>query len=173
MVREPQLSLRKLMIWIAVIAAFLALGRYPYTLIQAQMRFSAGSREGYALIQSYRPLCPTGIGKANWDDAVGSVQTAWANAVFSPFHFPEENSLGRIVDQMRGLAARATPTEAEGNLYLILDLLAHSRTKISLGYLNTRRADVKRAIHGYGRPSPNLIGYALCWAGPRPGKSAH
>jgi HEAT repeat protein len=172
MMIKLRFPLRKLMIWIGLVAALMALLRYPYTYIEAEARFSSRSRQGYALIHSYRALCPTGVSKANWDDAVGAVQTAWSNVVFSRFQFREENSLGRIVDQMQSLVARATPAEAEGDIYLILDLLAESRSRISLGYLSARRADVKRAIHGCGRPSPDLIGYALRRAGPRPGQTA-
>ena len=110
MVLKPRLSVRKLMIWIGVIASLLAMLRTPYTYVVAQARFSSRFRQGFALIQSYGGVSrPLGVSAANWDDAVGSVQTAWANVVFSPFQFPDENSLGRIVDQMQSLAHGRRP----------------------------------------------------------------
>jgi HEAT repeat protein len=171
MVLKPRLSLRRLMIGIGVIAALLALVRYPFTFIQAQRRFFARSQEGGALVQSYYVQCPPGATAGSWRVAVGSVQTAWSNVVFSPSHFPEEYALVWTLAQMRGLVARATPAAAEGDLSLILDLLAHARSMAGPGYLSNRRADVKQTLHGYGRPSLALTAYAVGWVGSRPGES--
>ena len=78
-------------------------------------------------------------------------------------------SLDRILAQMRSLVAKRSPAEAEGDLYLILDLLAHARTTASAAYLSARREELKSLLHGYGQPSPPLAGYALRWAGPGDG----
>jgi len=169
---KPRVSVRKLMVWVGVIAVLLALGRYPYYLIRAQRRFAARWDEGNALVQSYYAQCPTSMDRASWNEAVSSVQIAWGNVVLSPEHFPDEHSIDRILAQMRSLVAQATPSEAEGDLYLILDLLAHARTKASVAYLSERREAVRKSLHGYGQPSPALAGYALRWVGPSEGITA-
>jgi HEAT repeat protein len=167
MVPKPRFSVRSAMIWIGAIASLLALGRYPYIYFQAQRRFSARAQEGAALVQSYYVQCPSGASTRIWREAVTGVQIAWCNVVFAPSHFPDEDALDWTLAQMRGLVARATPAKAEGDLYLILDLLAHARTLAGPAYLSNRRAELKKGLQGYGRPSPVLVDYALRWVGPR------
>ena len=71
-----------------------------------------------------------------------AVQIAWGNVVFSPGNI-DDADLDAILAQMRGLVARATPADAEGDLYRILDLLAHARTKAGVHYLSDRREAIK------------------------------
>jgi HEAT repeat protein len=145
--------------WVGITAVVLALGRYPYHVIREQRHFQTRAREGTALVQSYAAQRPAGVSPVSWDDAVGSVQTAWGNVVFSPEHI-DEKDLDAILARMRELVAGATPAEAEGDLYLILDLLAHAKTTASVPYLSGRRAAIRDALPGFGRPSPGLVTYA-------------
>jgi hypothetical protein len=128
MIRRPQGSVRRLMKWVGVVAVLLALFRYPYNAVRVQRRFHARSQEGSMLVQSYGLQCPAGVSPTSWGEAVSSVQTAWSNVVFSPEHI-DDADLGAILAEMRGMVGRATPAVAEGDLYRILDLLAHAKTK--------------------------------------------
>ena len=112
------------------------------------------------MVQSYRVQCPPGMAPATWDQAVGFVHTAWVNVVFSPGSV-DDDDLDDILARMRTMVSRATPAEAEGDLYRILDLLAHARTKGFVTYLSQMRDWVKGAMPGQGVPSPGLASYAL------------
>jgi HEAT repeat protein len=157
--------------WVALIAVLLAVGRYPFQFIETHRRFAARMREDDGLVQSYYTQCAASVNSGSWREAVTAVQIAWCNIVFSPEHIGEDE-LDAILTQLRGLAARATPQDAEGDLYLILDLLAHANTKSSIFYLSGRREALKREVLGYGLPSGGLVDYALSWAGPHPGQTA-
>jgi hypothetical protein len=171
MIRRPRVSVWRLMTWVVVAAVALAMGRYPYDLVRERQRFAARAREGKALVKSYGAQCPKGVRAASWTQAVGVVQVAWRDVVSSPGNIADAD-LDDILDQMRGLASRATPADAEGDLYRILDLLAHARTKADVRYLSNRRAAVRNGLFGRIQPSPRLVNYAISLAGPRAGESA-
>jgi HEAT repeat protein len=171
MIRKPRVTVLRLMKWVGVAAVVLAVVRYPYEFIRQQQRFRAREQEGNALIQSYAAQRPTGVSPASWDEAIGSVRTAWSNVVFSPEHM-DSADLDAILAETRALSAGATPVTAEGDLYRILDLLAHTKTNAGIQYLSSMRHYVKSAIPGHGRPSPGLVLYALSHVGPRTSKSA-
>ena len=92
-VPKPRVSVRKLMMWVGVIAVLLGLGRYPYTFIQTQRRFMARFQEGDGLVQSYYVQCPASTSPASWREAVTGVQIAWDNVVFSPASIAEGSSI--------------------------------------------------------------------------------
>ena len=141
------------MIWVAVVAVLLAVGRYPYDLIQSHRRFQARAREGDSLVRSYSVQCPAGVSANSWDEAVTWVQITWGNVLFTVGCI-DEGDLDLTLAQMRSLVARATPAEAEGDLNLIIDLLTHARTRTGEAYLSNMRERLKGALHGYGQPSP-------------------
>ena len=153
MIRRPRVTVRRLMAWVVVAAVALALGRYPYILFRERQRFAARAQEGRALVRSYDSQCPKGVRAASWTVAVGAVQTAWRDVVSSPGNI-DDADLDAILAQMRGLASRTTPADAEGDLYRILDLLAHARTKADVRYLSNRRAEIQNGLFGRARPSP-------------------
>jgi len=155
------------MTWVAAVAVLLALGRYPFRVIQTQRRFIARFQQGDGLVQSYYTQCPPTVNPGTWRDAVTAVQIAWCNVIFAPESIAEDD-LDAILVQLRGLVARATPTDAEGDLHLILDLLAHTKTRSDVFYLSMMRLMLKTAVPGSGRPSGGLVDYALSWVGPHP-----
>ena len=108
---------------------------------------------------------------ASWTQAVGVVQVAWRDVISSPGNI-DDADLDDILDQMRGLASRATPADAEGDLYRILDLLAHGRTNADVRYLSNRRAAIRNGLFGRIQPSPRLATYAISLVVPRAGESA-
>jgi hypothetical protein len=156
---RPRVSVRRLMKWVIVAAILLALFRGPFIAVRELQRFHARAREGIALVQSYRVQCPPGATPASWDQAVDVMQTAWCNVV-SPEQI-DDADLDAVLARMRTMVSRATPAEAEGDLYRILDLLAHAKTKAPASYLSKMRDWVKRAMPGQGVPSSGLVSYAL------------
>ncbi len=171
MIRRPRVTVWRLMKWVGVAAVLLALFRYPYRAIRDQQHFFARAREGTALVQSYGGVCPPGVSAASWTMAIDGVQTAWGNVVFFTGYL-DDADLDAILTQMRTMAARASPADAEGDLYRILDLLAHAKTRASVAYLSNMRDYVKSALPGQGRPSPGLVLYALSQAGPKADETA-
>jgi HEAT repeats len=169
MIRKPQVTVRRLMKWVVGAAILLALFRDPFNAVRELQRFDARAREGYALVQSYRVQWPPGVTPVSWDQAVGVVQTAWVNVV-SPGSI-DDADLDDILGRMRTMVSRATPAEAEGDLYRILDLLAHAKTKAPASYLSKMRNWLKSAIPGQGRPSPGLTFYAHSLAGSKAGET--
>jgi hypothetical protein len=160
MISKPRVSVRRLMKWVVVAAILLALFRHPFNAFRELQRFHARAREGTSMVQSYRVQCPPGVTPASWDQAVGVVQTAWVNVVFSPEHINDAD-LDDILARMRTMVGLATSAEAEGDLYRILDLLAHSKTRAGVSYLSMMRDYFKSAMPGQGLPSPGLASYAL------------
>jgi hypothetical protein len=167
---RPRVSVRRLMKWVVGAAILLALFRHPFNAVRVLQHFHARAREGTALVQSYRVQCPPGVTPASWDQAVDVVQTAWVNVVFSPEHINDAD-LDDTLARMRAMVSRATPADAEGDLYRILDLLAHARTKAPASYLSKMRDWVKRAMPGQGLPSQGLLTYALSLVGSKAGET--
>lgn len=163
----PRLSVRQLLEVIAGIAIALGILRYPYLVIQAQLRFNQQTSRGQALIATYRSLRPPEFSTQQWDNAVGNVHTTWVNVAFSPEHIAQ-GDLDDLLNQVRTLVDRASPATAEGELYAILDLLAHAKTRASGGYLSGRRFQQKLGLQGEGRPSPGVVRFALALVGPAP-----
>ena len=157
---EHRLTVRRLIKWVVIAAFVLALARRPYLIIREHQRFQARAHEGIVLVQSYAAQCPPGVGPTSWSQAVGTVQTAWANVVFSPEHI-DDADLDAILAELRVQAPRATPAEAEGEIHHILDLLAHATTRAGIRYLANMRYMLRSAWPGSGRPSPGLALYAL------------
>ena len=88
------------------------------------------------------------------------VGTAWANVIFSPDSI-DEKDLNDLIAELRQLNARAIPASAEGDLYAILDLLRHTRTRSGMSYLPMMRVMLKNSLQGDGNPSAGLVTYAL------------
>jgi HEAT repeat protein len=168
---SPRVTVRRLMKWVIVAAVVLALVRYPYQHIRRLQHAQARAFEGRALVQSYASRCPAGVNPALWSQAVGVEGSAWANIVIAPEHI-DDADLDAILAELRGLVTRATPVEAEGDLYHILDLLAHAKTRASVPYLSNMRRMLKSNLPGFGRPSPGLALDALSRLGPKGGEPA-
>jgi hypothetical protein len=169
MIRRPRITVRRLMKWVGITAVALALGRYSYQYLREQQRFYARAREGDKLVRYYSVQRPPAVPPVSWDGAVANVQVAWDNVVVSPEHI-DVDDLDAVVSRMRVLVRRATPDDAEGDLYLILDLLAHARTKAGAHYLSGQRESIKRDLPGLGRPSPGLADVAMSRVGWPPGQ---
>lgn len=157
---KRSISVRKLLVLVGVLAVVLALVRTPYLFVRAQLAYGHRVNEGSSLILSYRAVCPPGFTPSQWENAVTVVQIAWCNVAFSPSHLDQEPLDGLVIELHR-LSLGATPRTAEGDLYTILDLLAHAKSRAGIPYLSHRHGDLKRSLQGEGKPSPSLINRAL------------
>jgi HEAT repeat protein len=164
MPRVPRFTIRRLLLVIAVLAVAMAVLRYPILFVQKWQRFNARHRVGEQLILSYYALGPPRLPGAKWTDAVNGAQIAWCNVVFDPDHIAESEVDAILID-LQGLVARATPATAEGDLYTILDLLAHAKSHASVGYVAMMRTMMKNNVDGEGVPNPAIVAHARAMAG--------
>lgn len=157
MSQKRQLSVRKLMASVGILAGVLAVARVPILYVQERSAYSAKNREGDAIVRSYYAHQPAGVSAAAWEQAVTGVQIAWMNVVFSPEHCPI-SSVENALTQMRPVAAGATSATAVGDLYFILDLLAHEKNVTNMYYLSGRYQSVRSEL---GSARSDLVSYAL------------
>jgi len=154
--------LRKVLWAIAFLAIALWVGRYPYFYIQANARFQARSQQATALISSYRSIGPPDVIDLDWQAAIDVVQEAWGKIIVTKEYIAEDE-LEDILSQMRGLVSRTNSSRAEGDLYAIMDLLGHFRSKVpSTNYLYSMRSTLKEKLRGI---SNRVIDYARAMAG--------
>ena len=94
--------------------------------------------------------------------AIDGVQTAWETSS-SLTGYLDDADLDAILTQMRTMAARASPADAEGDLYRILDLLAHAKTRASVATSAT--CETTSSPHCRARPAEPGAGTLCPFAG--------
>jgi hypothetical protein len=178
---KKRLTIRRLAALVALFAlCFCIVREHPslkrQRLRERNARMVRRVNEGKSVIDTFRALHPPDIATSAWHQRLISVDDAWANFGFSDPAVPE-TEIENALNEMRAVAAGATSGTAEGDLYAILDVIAHAQINGASQKRGLHRhvavafeSDQRDSFLGFERgtgANGQLVDYALKLAGMR------